>query len=1277
MRDTFICPGQSLEINLDTLTGRYRRDTLSYPVIEPLDGKIHRPFSPLVLNLPVTQPVTKLDGVVNRLARICLDIRTPDASDLEVMLLPPSGDVNRIIELINPGTAAQSPDLVQTCFTPEATIPLSGGISPYAGDFAIAGNWSGVTGENSNGIWKLWVSDRKEEPGLPGLVERVILIFETRLSYTVRWATRPGISCLDCRNQVFQPSISTSYPVALTNAAGCIYLDTLTVEVRDKTFGPVFRCQPTGPGQLEVGWNLPVPLQNQNYNATATLRGNSPQLLSGIGNRIHSFSGLVARDSILVRFALPKIPALMCQAIDTTYYCVFPPCSLALTEKENRSVSCYDGSDGILELALLGGYAPTNLQRDGITVPLRSENLKAGTYLFQARDLLGCQTPYSAIIKQPDPIKAGLRVARTIDCYDLAGGIIEAVPSGGNGNYTYLWSPQGGSSARTIPLKRGMYRVVIRDNKGCSVVDSLKLEAPPPLQVMVQAKPTLCFGSSTGGLTTTVTGGSGALQYLWRHGETTANPANLPAGNYQVTVTDAKGCTAEAAEDITQGPMALQVDSTRLTPVSCNGRSDGSARIFLKGGTPPYRITWNDPLSQTGALVNRLAGGTYRAVIVDQNGCTLMHEVTLRNPDPLRIDLVTRNLSCLDRRDGEAEVISSGGTAPYQVAWSDGQLGPRITKMQAGIFALTLTDYNGCTLRDSAVIRNPDNPLRITAVQTYRGCYGKRENTVEARVSGGNPAYFVRWSHGFNGILTSSLDTITYRIVVNDAQGCLDSVAIKPEDLPEMKPEISIREPACHNDQNGELSLVRIGGREGISFDLFRYQWSSGQRTFRVTGLLGAETYALTVTDAKGCSGRAEGYMRNPEQLTLVLSGRNPICHEGTDGRVWLQSYKSEQKISSYSWSAGPVGFGEDTVSQLGAGTYQLTLTNGNGCTGHAAFTLRNPPPLLIAHTRKGNACFGYREGEAEIQVSGGIPSYQLRWPDGVTTFSRKQLPGGLYDVSVTDQVGCTKKVRIDIFQPEPTIIDFKLDSIRCHNLKDGILQFVVFGGQGPFQYSLDGSIWQTGNRISNLGAGKYTIQFIDANRCRTDTVITITEPQAFAVEIGADTYKVPAGSSLVFQPTRFNGQEPVRYQWITPEVRSLSCLDCPNPVLTAQRSQEIQLIATDRKGCQARDRTKVQVTFDRRVLVPTAFSPNQDLQNDLLLVHGADGTKITDFRIFDRWGNLVYQDGGFYTNERNRGWDGRFRQGDAPPGNYEWVCAVEYTDGFRDFLRGQTQLIR
>jgi len=1277
LRDTFLCPGQSLQINLDSLAGNKQKDTFHFNIFQDLDGNKHRPLSPLKINLAVKDlPSEKIDFLDYKLARICLDVYTPKASELEVWLIPPSGNENNVLELISPNQASANPDLLQTCFTPTAKNSVSSGVSPYSGEFAATGNWNSLMGESLNGNWQLWISDRVAET-VPGLVQQVSLIFETRPSYKVKWSSRPGISCDTCKNPIFIPATSTHFPVQLINSLGCLFRDTLTIDYRDKSFGPSFTCAPKGPGLMEISWTLPTLLATDTYTGQILQKGKQAVPLSTSGNQKFNFSGLNPKDSIAVNIILPEKKGVMCYAIDTTYYCVFPPCELKIIEKQLVPISCFGSEDGSLELTYKDGYLPIVLTKDGQVINPKINRLKAGIHTFNAIDFLGCQTSYSTTFREPDAIKPNISLIKPVLCFDKPGAQLKSTPTGGNGGYSYRWQPEGGTADLSNLLKQGNYSLTVTDSKSCVGKDSFFLSAPLPITTEVKSTPTICSGSATGTLSVKVTGGIAPYQYLWNNGAQTAELINVLAGPYRLTVTDQNNCIHEVITAIPQGASILKVDSSNITPVSCYGYSNGLARIFVSGGSKPYQIKWNDPFLQVGNVADRLATGSYQIDIRDSKGCVLQHQLLMTGPTRLQMNIQTRDLTCLNKKDGEMEVFPSGGVLPYQMIWSDGFSDKKRVNIAAGDYSVTLTDANKCEIKDRVTIFNPSNPLKIRADQTYKGCFGKKENTVQVQVSGGSPAYFVRWSHGFNGLLSSNLDTIPYIITVNDAQGCFDSTVIKPVDLPEIIPEISISPPSCFNEQNGSVSLTKINGRDGIDFSLFRFLWSSGQRTPIVNGLLGDENYTLTVTDAKGCTGKSSGYMRNPLPVVISLDGINPTCHGGKNGKIWMKSIQSEVNEIFFTWSSPDQVAARDTIYNVLAGTYQLTVTNGNGCKGSASFQLKEPTPIVSNQIKKGNRCYGYKEGEAEIYVSGGNPAYTILWPDGITSFKRQSLMGGKYTISITDASNCLTIQEVDIYQPEQTLIDFDLDSVSCFRKTDGILSFVIFGGKGPFVYSFDKSNWQTGNRVSNLGAGRYTLYLKDANGCLTDTSVIIPEPPFFNIDIGDEVIKTKEKQKVNLIPSLYNGQEPITYQWSLPDSTALSCTRCKNTVLTANRSMDINLIATDRKGCTARDGLKILVIQNRNVLIPTAFSPNGDNQNDLLLIHGADGVKVIAFRVYDRIGNVVYQDAGFYTNEKNRGWNGTFRQQEVPAGNYEWFCTVEYADGFKDYLRGQTQLIR
>jgi gliding motility-associated-like protein len=117
----------------------------------------------------------------------------------------------------------------------------------------------------------------------------------------------------------------------------------------------------------------------------------------------------------------------------------------------------------------------------------------------------------------------------------------------------------------------------------------------------------------------------------------------------------------------------------------------------------------------------------------------------------------------------------------------------------------------------------------------------------------------------------------------------------------------------------------------------------------------------------------------------------------------------------------------------------------------------------------------------------------------------------------------------------------------------------------------------------------------------------------------------------------------------------------------------------TDANGCEAEATILVDVLKPREVYVPTGFTPNSDLINDLLVVYGVSRTieTIDVFRVYDRWGELVYEDFDVVPNDESRGWNGQFRGKDCDPGVYVWYLEVRYKDGFEDRLHGNTTLIR
>ena len=156
------------------------------------------------------------------------------------------------------------------------------------------------------------------------------------------------------------------------------------------------------------------------------------------------------------------------------------------------------------------------------------------------------------------------------------------------------------------------------------------------------------------------------------------------------------------------------------------------------------------------------------------------------------------------------------------------------------------------------------------------------------------------------------------------------------------------------------------------------------------------------------------------------------------------------------------------------------------------------------------------------------------------------------------------------------------------------------------------------------------------------------------------------------------NARGVTQYAWSPADSLWLSCLDCSNPsVYSLEFPTYFEVVVTDSLGCKADDQILVSVEKPRKVFVPTGFTPNGDFTNDLLLVHGQSNSKALDIKVYDRWGELVFQLNNFAFNDETMGWDGTFRGQPSDPGIYVWILEVEYVDGVREVFKGNTTLIR
>ena len=213
----------------------------------------------------------------------------------------------------------------------------------------------------------------------------------------------------------------------------------------------------------------------------------------------------------------------------------------------------------------------------------------------------------------------------------------------------------------------------------------------------------------------------------------------------------------------------------------------------------------------------------------------------------------------------------------------------------------------------------------------------------------------------------------------------------------------------------------------------------------------------------------------------------------------------------------------------------------------------------------------------------------------------------------------------------------------------------------------------------------------IDANGCPWSSEATINGPDEFMVDAGADA-EINLGDSILLIPNSQNGVGAVSFFWNPPYPGTLFCensdtISCEEPYAIPQNTITYEVYGVDDNGCEDTDRIMIRVLKQRDVYVATGFTPNGDGKNDFLWVHGPRKATVRLFRVYDRWGNMVYEydidtfpvDPGslIKINDLDFGWDGNFKDSPMNPDVYVWYAEVEYQDGFRDVFKGNTTLIR
>lgn len=547
-----------------------------------------------------------------------------------------------------------------------------------------------------------------------------------------------------------------NYTVIITDAGACQQTATVTIT--------------SPPALVLTAGTVPLICVGQSTTMSATATG-------GVLPYSYTWlpSGPVVSPTVTTTYTVNVTDGNGCQAIaQQVTVQVNPPLSLNTTP---ISTPCFGTCAGQITASPSGGsgsfsylWQPGNITTASVT------GLCPGTYTITVTDLNGCTVGGSASVTQPAAVT--LTTSSTPAYCNLATGSATATPSGGTGNFTYMWLPGGQTTNVVSNIFPGLYTVTVTDANNCTQTATVTIANTPGVNAsVINVVPPLCNNSCDGSATATATGGIAPYQYAWSGPQTTATAINLCAGNHTVIVTDAGSCTDTVVLNLTApSPLVL---STGTVPTICIGQS-ATMTANANGGTAPYTYSW----SPAGPLVSPATTTTYTVSVTDTNGCTTSTQpVTVQVNPPLAVSVSGNALVCMNSLETLLASGAGGNGGPYSYAWQPtGTFGNTVTDQPISntVYTVTLTD--NCTTTPATAtfaVTVPPLPVASFTSNDTSGC-----GTVCVDFTNTTPntqSVFWSCSDGYTSSLATPHHcfhpgTFDATLIVTDNNGCKDTL---------------------------------------------------------------------------------------------------------------------------------------------------------------------------------------------------------------------------------------------------------------------------------------------------------------------------------------------------------------------------------------------------------------------------------------------------------------------------------------------------------------------
>ena len=969
-------------------------------------------------------------------------------------------------------------------------------------------------------------------------------------------------------------------------------------------------------------------------------------------------------------------------------------CAMTMSQLGQENASCgqatgsitfqITGGNPVFSAHYVGPVCRAATSSDGV---FHFDNLPPGTYVTYIEDALGCEMAFNFTIGSDDGGMAATMTAVDAGC-GQAGGIGVNITAGGTLPYTVYLSGDASEILTTTsssweigPLAAGTYTVLIQDANGCSVSQTVVVEETDGgMNATATGIPAGCDGTPG---RIYVQAPNGTLPYVVHlsgpvSGGATVNGYNfhindLLAGQYQLTLTDAFGCTFVSAVTVgTGGDMDVQISAT---PANCG--IPGAALVTIGAGQPPFMVNYSGPvtgsetISGNSVIINDLPAGTYSFSIWDDNGCDVAETVFVEDGGGNLDFSVTQLFAACNGEDSGLQLLINGGTPNYTVTYTGtvsgsmtiGGSGSAPLSLPAGTYTFTATDFGGCSATYEMTVTSGISSATQQSFAFGAGC-GQIDN-IRTLLNGGEGPFEVtvtadacpdqNQTFTTNDVEFDLLDlpNCTYTISVIDGGGCQSSDVVVIDVDPDAGIlELEALDGACGG--TGTIGLtINVGdtpffidwtGPVTGSVNLAAYEYQVGN--------LPAGTYTFSLINADGCEDIQTITLNNDGSLEVISSIVPNDC--GGPDQIWndIEGGTGPYEVNVTrlcEGAAAPEPVDSDDVIVAGNGfeiinvepcCYQITVTDANGCTPTTEVCV--DPANLFNLIPEDGICG--QPGALTIMVmnSNAAGPYQINFTgpatgvtsdgDGETTI--QGLPAGTYTVTVTDANGCTETETATIDDiPSDLSLSTALINNECGQYNQ--LWNDVAGGVMPYTIEVtrlcDNTVDTTfvinslEFELFDLDECCYKVKVTDALGCMVMNEVCVEddEPELFSVT----PVPGPCGENGRIDLSFTRGEAPYTVTYTGPQSgdnntvsgNALSINDAPPGFYT--------FTVTDANGCTEVESTTLEATTNDLVLQAALIQNDCGQYNQIWIdifngtgpfnvevIRLCDGTTLTEF---------------------------------------------------------------